>query len=63
MRLIDRDALIEKIHIHMKITEEQAVGEIRDDDVQYFLALRVAEEFVKTIPTYDFCPHCGARLP
>lgn len=53
MRLIDADALIEKIHIHQKITKEQAVGEIQDDEVRLYLALHIAEEFVKTLPTIE----------
>lgn len=52
-RMIDADAVIEKIHIHMKITEQQATGEIRDDEVQYMLALHLAEEFIKTIPSAE----------
>lgn len=51
MRLIDADELIEKIHIHQKITKEQAVGEIQDDEVRLYLALHIAEEFIKTIPS------------
>lgn len=53
MRLIDADELIEKIHIHQKITKEQAVGEIQDDEVRIYLALHIAEEFVKMLPTIE----------
>ena len=66
MRLIDADALIKKIHIHMKITEQQATGEIRDDEVQYMLMLHLAEKFIETVPSAElkqgWIP-CSERLP
>lgn len=66
MRLIDADAVIEKIHIHMKITEQQATGEIRDDEVQYMLMLHLAEKFIETVPSAElkqgWIP-CSERLP
>jgi hypothetical protein len=66
MRLIDADAVLNKIHVHMKITEQQATEEIRDDEVQYMLMLHLAEKFIKTIPSAEvkqgWIP-CSEMLP